>query len=58
MSSDGMYSGQHIFCWKKAHINVGNIFLLNEMPEGLLVYNVEQYKGVRDDLQKLLEVMQ
>jgi large subunit ribosomal protein L8e len=29
-----IYLGQHIFCGKKAQINVGNILPLNAMPEG------------------------
>ena len=43
VASEGMHTGQHIFCGKKAHINVGNILPLNAMPEGSLVCNVEQY---------------
>ena len=47
VASEGMHSGQHIFCGKKAQINVGNILPLNAMPEGSLVCNVEQYQGDR-----------
>ena len=42
-----MHTGQHIFCGKKAQINVGNILALNAMPEGSLVCNVEQFQGDR-----------
>ena len=52
LASEGMHSGQHIFCGKKAQINVGNIFLLKEIPEGSLVYNVEQYQGIKDAFEK------
>jgi large subunit ribosomal protein L8e len=47
VASEGMHTGQHIFCGKKAQINVGNILPLNAMPEGSLVCNVEQYQGDR-----------
>ena len=47
IASEGMHTGQHIFCGKKTQINVGNILPLNAMPEGSLVCNVEQYQGDR-----------
>ena len=53
-----MHSGQHIFCGKKAQINVDNILPLNAMPEGSLVCIVEQYQGDRGAFQRLQEVMQ
>ena len=42
VASEGMHTGQHIFCGRKAQITVGNILPLNAMPEGSLVCNVEQ----------------
>jgi large subunit ribosomal protein L8e len=47
VASEGMHTGQHIFCGRKAQITVGNILPLNAMPEGSLVCNVEQYAGDR-----------
>ena len=45
VASEGVHTGQHIFCGRKAQITVGNILPLNSMPEGSLVCNVEQYAG-------------
>ena len=47
VASEGMHTGQHIFCGRKAQITVGNVLPLNAMPEGSLVCNVEQYAGDR-----------
>ena len=52
MASEGMHSGQHIFCGQNAQINVWNIFPLKAMPEGSLVCNVEQYQGDRGSFAK------
>ena len=40
-----MYSGQHIFCGKKAEISVGNVLPLKNIPEGSAVCNIEHYNG-------------
>ena len=47
IAAEGMHSGQHIFCGKKAQIAVGNVLPLHSIPEGSLVCNVEQYMGDR-----------
>jgi large subunit ribosomal protein L8e len=47
VAPEGMYSGQHIFCGKKAQISVGNVLPLRNIPEGSVVCNVEQYIGDR-----------
>ena len=47
IAAEGMHSGQHIFCGKKAQIAVGNVLPLGQIPEGSLVCNVEQYMGDR-----------
>ena len=47
IAAEGTYKGQHIFCGKKAHINVGNVLPLKSIPEGSLVCNIEQYMGDR-----------
>ena len=44
---EGMHTGQHIFCGKKAHIAVGNVLPIHTIPEGSLICNVEQYQGDR-----------
>jgi len=47
VAAEGMYSGQHIFCGKKAQISVGNVLPLKQIPEGSIVCNIEQYNGDR-----------
>jgi len=42
-----MFSGQHIFCGKKAEVNVGNILPVKGIPEGSAICNIEQYNGDR-----------
>ena len=47
VAPEGLYSGQHVFCGKKAQIAVGNVLPLRSIPEGSIVCNVEQYVGDR-----------
>jgi len=44
---EGAYSGQFIYCGKKAKLVVGNILPLSVMPEGTLVCNIESAPGDR-----------
>ena len=36
-----MYSGQYIYCGKKASLAVGNVLPVNQIPEGTLICNLE-----------------
>ena len=47
LAAEGMYTGQSVYCGKKAEISVGNVIPLREMPEGTVVCNVEQKVGDR-----------
>jgi large subunit ribosomal protein L8e len=47
VAAEGMHSGQHVFCGKKAQIAVGNVLPLKSIPEGSIICNVEQYMGDR-----------
>jgi len=47
IAAEGMYSGQHIFCGKKAEINTGNVLPVRNIPEGSAVCNIEHYNGDR-----------
>lgn len=47
IAAEGMYSGQHIFCGKKAEISVGNVLPIKNIPEGSTVCNIEHYNGDR-----------
>jgi len=47
---EGMYTGQYVYCGKKAELFVGNVLPLGEMPEGTIVSNVESVSGDRGAL--------
>jgi len=42
-----MYSGQFVYCGRKAALTVGNILPVSSMPEGTIVSNVEAKLGDR-----------
>merc|ERR1712232_685753 len=39
--TEGMYTGQFVYCGKKATLNVGNVLPLNMVPEGTIVCNIK-----------------
>jgi len=47
VAPEGLHTGQHVFCGKRAQIAVGNVLPLRSIPEGSMVCNVEQYIGDR-----------
>jgi len=47
---EGLYTGQFIYCGKKAQIKIGNVLPLSQMPEGTIVSNVENRPGDRGKL--------
>merc|ERR1711884_871550 len=47
VAAEGMYTGQFLYCGKKAALAVGNVLPLEAMPEGTLVCNLEQKVGDR-----------
>jgi large subunit ribosomal protein L8e len=49
---EGAYTGQFIYCGKKATLVVGNILPLSQMPEGTLICNVEEYPGDRGKISR------
>jgi large subunit ribosomal protein L8e len=50
VASEGLYTGQFIYCGKKAALTVGNVLPLSSMPEGTIVCNVEEKTGDRGAL--------
>jgi len=40
--TEGMYTGQFIYCGKKAQLAVGNVIPLKQLPEGTIICNVEE----------------
>lgn len=47
IAAEGMYSGQFVYCGKKAQLTVGNIMPVGCMPEGTIVSNLEEKTGDR-----------
>lgn len=41
IATEGMYTGQFIYCGKKAALAVGNVLPLNMVPEGTICCNIE-----------------
>ena len=52
VAAEGMYTGQFIYCGKKAALSVGNVMPLASMPEGSIVCNVEHRVGDRGTFAK------
>mmetsp|Transcript_11775 Transcript_11775/g.20216 ORF Transcript_11775/g.20216 Transcript_11775/m.20216 type:complete len:264 (-) Transcript_11775:151-942(-) len=50
VAAEGMYTGQFVYCGKKASLVVGNVMPLSQMPEGAIVCNVEGKSGDRGKL--------
>merc|ERR1719218_153126 len=47
---EGVYTGQFLYCGKKAVLAVGNTLPLGQMPEGTVVCNIETRVGDRGKL--------
>ncbi|RID46813.1 hypothetical protein BRARA_I03453 [Brassica rapa] len=47
VAAEGMYTGQFLYCGKKATLVVGNVLPLRSIPEGAVVCNVELHVGDR-----------
>ena len=44
-ATEGTYTGQFIYCGKKAQLVPGNVVPLSEMPPGTVINNVEKHQG-------------
>jgi len=47
IASEGMYTGQFLYCGKKATLQIGNILPVGAMPEGTIVCCLEEKTGDR-----------
>jgi len=47
IAAEGTYTGQFVYCGKKAQLNVGNVLPIGSMPEGTIICNVEEKVGDR-----------
>lgn len=45
-----MYTGQFVYCGRKATLQIGNVLPVGTMPEGTIVCNVEEKSGDRGKL--------
>jgi large subunit ribosomal protein L8e len=52
VATEGMFTGQSIYCGKTAQLTIGNVLPLGAMPEGTVVCNVESSQGDRGVLAK------
>merc|ERR1712230_304241 len=50
IATEGMHTGQFIYCGKKATLQIGNILPVGAMPEGTIISNVEEKSGDRGKL--------
>merc|ERR1711951_19553 len=47
VAAEGMYTGQSVYCGKKAQLVIGNVMPIGNMPEGTIVCNLEEKSGDR-----------
>ncbi|EDV28887.1 60S ribosomal protein L8 [Trichoplax sp. H2] len=47
LAVEGVYTGQFVYCGKKANLTMGNCMPIGEMPEGTVVCGVEEKPGDR-----------
>ena len=47
IAAEGMYTGQFVYCGRKAALTVGNVLPVGSMPEGSVICNVEEKPGDR-----------
>jgi large subunit ribosomal protein L8e len=52
LAAEGTYSGQFLYCGKKASIAVGNVLPINKIPEGTVICCLEAKVGDRGTLSR------
>ncbi|KAJ8891719.1 hypothetical protein PR048_004248 [Dryococelus australis] len=50
IAPEGMYTGQFLYCGKRANLQIGNVMPVGTMPEGTIVCNLEEKTGDRGRL--------
>ncbi|XP_002158217.1 large ribosomal subunit protein uL2 [Hydra vulgaris] len=50
IATEGMHTGQFVYCGKKAALTIGNVLPVGVMPEGTIVCNLEEKSGDRGKL--------
>jgi large subunit ribosomal protein L8e len=52
VAAEGMYTGQFVYCGKKAQLTIGNVLPVEVLPEGTIICNVEGRVGDRGKFAK------
>ncbi|KNH07689.1 60S ribosomal protein l8-1 [Perkinsela sp. CCAP 1560/4] len=52
IATEGLYTGQYVYCGKKAGLAIGNTLPVGSMPEGCVVSSIESKLGDRGTLVK------
>merc|ERR1711976_656667 len=52
VAAEGMYTGQFVYCGKRANLQIGNILPVGSMPEGTIVCCLEEKAGDRGRIAK------
>ncbi|XP_065840664.1 large ribosomal subunit protein uL2-like [Oscarella lobularis] len=52
LATEGMYTGQFVYCGKRAALSVGNCLPIGTLPEGTVICSVEEKAGDRGKLAK------
>jgi large subunit ribosomal protein L8e len=47
VAAEGMYTGQFVYCGRRATLSVGNVLPVRSIPEGGVICNVEHHVGDR-----------
>ena len=47
LATEGMYSGQFVYCGAKAQLAMGNVLPMHAIPEGTVICNIEAQPGDR-----------
>jgi large subunit ribosomal protein L8e len=50
IAAEGLHTGQFVYCGKKAALSVGNVLPVAQLPEGTIIFNVEEKAGDRGAL--------
>ncbi|KAJ1808119.1 60S ribosomal protein L2 [Coemansia sp. RSA 2523] len=50
IATEGMYTGQFVYCGKTAKLAVGNTLPIGQLPEGSVISNIEEKPGDRGSL--------
>ena len=50
IAAEGCYTGQYLYCGKKATLSIGNVKPVGDLPEGTVICSVEEKSGDRGAL--------